>query len=210
MNMKLARRLLAFTMAASLVVMPLTVGATDSAQPSSSDSSVTTEQAAAVETTSQVAAGGQVVKNQLPGAFAIQNDPAVSGIAVTKTPDQIKASAGLGAGQTPFVKGYTLDPNKSNLAFASFEAGAAQVGGRVLGGINLDFGALTDGKYTQLPEGVTIPVTLGIKNYNPNLTYYIVKVSKGGKVELIPCEVVDGMIKFEATGGLSAYGLIAK
>ena len=211
MNNKLFRRLLAVTMVASLVIMPLTVGATDSPSQSSEETTVTTEEAKVVETSSQVVSSdGTAVKNELPGAFVIEKSSPVTGIAVTETPKQVQAAAGLADNQKPFVKGYSLDRKKSDKAFASFDAGAALVGGKTLGGLNLDFGALTNGKFTELPEGVELPVTIGIKNYNPNLTYYIVKVSKGGKIELIPVKVEKGKISFTATGGLNAYGLIAK
>lgn len=209
MNMKIARRLLAVTMAASLVVMPLTVGATDAGGSSSSETSVTTEEAAEVVTETQVALGGEVVKNDLPGAFALKTNPAFVGFAAKVSKEQAKAAAGLGANQTPFMRVYTIDRKKSNLAFQSFDAAAALVGGTVLGGINLDYGALTGGKFTELPEGVELPVSMGIKNFDPNTKYDVVEASTGGKTRILESSVSSkGVISFTANGGLNAYGLI--
>ncbi|MBO6242109.1 MAG: hypothetical protein J6O61_14990 [Butyrivibrio sp.] len=208
MNMKLAKKVLAVTMAASMIVMPLTVGATDSAESSSSDTTVTAAQAGDVATTSQVVVGGQVVKNELPGAFQIATSSPISGVAIRQSADTIKASAGLASNQTPFTRVYSLDPKKSAAVYASFNAATATYGGTVVAAINSDLGALTGGKFASLPEGVTVPVTLGIKNFDANATYYIVKVSKGGVIEKIPVTVENGKITFEITGGLAAYALV--
>lgn len=210
MNMKLVKRVLAVTMAASLVVMPLTAGATDSAQSSSSDTTVTAAQAEEVTTTSQVVAGGTVVKNELPGAFQIAPSSPISGVAVRQSANTIKASAGLASNQTPFTRVYTLDPNKSKAVYASFNAAAEVYGGSVVAAINSDLGALTGGKFTSLPEGVSVPVTIGIKNFDPNAEYYIIKVSKKGVIEKIPVTIENGKATFDITGGLSAYALMKK
>ena len=210
MNMKLVKRVLAVTMAASMIVMPLTVGATDSAESSSSDTTVTATQAEEVSTTSQVVAGGTVVKNELPGAFQIAPSSPISGIAVRQGADTIKASAGLSKNQTPFIRVYTLDPNKSKAVYASFNAAAEVYGGSVVAAINSDLGALTGGKFESLPEGVSVPVTIGIKNFDPNAEYYIIKVSKQGEIEKIPATIENGKATFNITGGLSAYALMKK
>ena len=207
MSIKALKKVLAVTMAATMLVMPLTAGATDS---SSSSSTEATADAGAVQSTSQVVAGGAVVKNELPGAFQVAPTAPISGMAVTESPAQIKQEAGLAANETPYVAAYTVDRKKSAAVYASFDAAAASVGGTTLGGINVDLGKLTGGKFTQLPAGVSVPFTMGIKNYNPNLTYYVVKVLPGGATELIPCTVTNGRLSFNITGGLAGYGLIAK
>lgn len=207
MSIKALKKVLAMTMAATMLVMPLTVGATDS---SSSSSTEATADAGAVQSTSQVVAGGAVVKNELPGAFQVAPTAPISGVAVRETPAQVKQEAGLASNETPFVSAYTIDRKKSAAVYASFDAAAAQIGGTTLGGLNIDLGKLTGGKFSELPAGVSVPVTIGVKNYNPNLTYYIVKVLPGGATELIPVTVENGKITFNITGGLAGYGLIAK
>ncbi len=208
MSIKALKRVLAVTMAASLMVTPVIAGATDSSSSSSSESTVTTAEASAVETTSSVAAGGQVVKNELPGAFVVAKSSPVSGVAVRQTAGTIRQSAGLASNQTPFVKAYTVDSKKSPAVYASFNTAAAQVGGTVVGGLNVDLGALTNGKFSELPAGVSVPVTIGVKNFDANATYYIVKVLPGGAIEMVPCTVENGKITFNITGGLAGYGII--
>ena len=210
MSIKALKRVLAVTMAASLLVVPVTAGATDSSSSSSSETTVTTEEAAEVQTTSTVVAGGTVVKNELPGAFVVAKSSPVSGVAVRQTASTIKQAAGLASNQTPFVKAYTVDNKKSPAVYASFNAAAEQVGGTVVGGINMDLGALTGGKFSEIPAGVSVPVTLGIKNFDANATYYVVKVLPGGAIEMIPVTVENGKLTFNITGGLAGYGIIKK
>lgn len=207
MSIKSFKKVLAVTMAASMLVMPLTAGATDSASSSSSESTPVVEE---VKSTSQVVAGGEVVKNELPGAFAIKADAPITGVAVKESAAQIKQEAGLAANETPFVSVYSVDRKKSGAVYASFDAAAASVGATTLGGINVDLGKLTGGKFTELPAGVSVPFTMGIKNYNPNLTYYVVKVLPGGAIEMVPVTVENGKITFNITGGLAGYGLLCK
>jgi len=211
MNMKLARRVLAVTMAASLLVVPFTVGATDT--PSQSSTSETKQEAtvaevATVPTTSQVNDGGKVIKNEIPGAFLITaNDPAFSGVAFTETGASVASKAGV-SGKV-FSHTYTLTRAKSGAAFASFDSAAASVGGKVVGGLNIDLGAISNGRFTSLPAGVKTTVSIKIKNAVPGATYYIARVTPGGATELIPITVdANGVASFEVVGGLAAYGLI--
>ena len=242
MNTKLVRKILAVTMTATMLIMPLTVGATDSASApsgstsagssskattvsateaskassskdssSSNDSSSNEETSTAqVATTSQVAVGGAVVKNELPGAFFVAPASPIAGIAIREGVGAIKSKAGFAGNETPFVRAYTVERKSSPAVYASFDAAAATVGGTVVGGINVDLGKLTGGKFTSLPEGVTVPVTIGIKNFDPNKTYFIVRVAPGGAIQIIPVTVENGRATFEITGGLAGYGLLVK
>lgn len=108
MSIKALKRVLAVTMVATLMVVPITAGATDSSSSSSSETIVTTEEASEVQTTSTVAAGGTVVKNELPGAFVVAQSSSVSGVAVRQTAATIKQAAGLTSNQTPFVKAFII------------------------------------------------------------------------------------------------------
>ena len=188
MSIKTFKRILAVTIATSMLAMPLTVGATDSADSTSSDSSVTRHEAASVKTTSEVSVNDSVVQNELPGIFEITASPAVTGI----------------------VRAYSVERKKSPAVYASFDAAASIVGGKLVGGINVDLGKVAEGKYTKLPAEVSVPATIGIKNYNPKLNYYVAKVVSGGAIELIPVSVEKGMATVDITGGLAGYGLIVK
>lgn len=241
MNTKLVRKILAVTMTATMLIMPLTVGATDSASApsgstsagssskattvsateaskassskdssSSNDSSSNDASTAQVASTSQVAVGGAVVKNELPGAFFVAPASPIAGIAIREGVGAIKSKASLAGNETPFVRAYTVERKSSPAVYASFDAAAATVGGTVVGGINVDLGKLTGGKFTSLPDGVTVPVTIGIKNFDPNKTYFIVRVAPGGAIQIIPVTVENGRATFEITGGLAGYGLLVK
>ena len=241
MNTKLVRKILAVTMTATMLIMPLTVGATDSASApsgstsagssskattvsateaskassskdssSSNDSSSNDASTAQVTSTSQVAIGGAVIKNELPGAFFVAPAAPIAGIAIREGVGAIKSKASLAGNETPFVRAYTVERKSSPAVYASFDAAAATVGGTVVGGINVDLGKLTGGKFTSLPEGVTVPVTIGIKNFDPNKTYFIVRVAPGGAIQIIPVTVENGRATFEITGGLAGYGLLVK
>lgn len=210
MSIKTFKRILAVTMAASMLAMPLTVGATDSADSTRSDSSVTRQEAASVQTTSEVSDNGSVVQNELPGIFEITASPAVSGIAVRGTAAQIKQKAGLAGNESPIVRAYSVERKKSPAVYKSFDAAASIVGGKLVGGINVDLGKVAEGKYSKLPREVSVPATIGIKNYDPKLNYYVAKVVSGGAIELIPVTVEKGMATVDITGGLAGYGLIVK
>lgn len=210
MSIKTFKRILAVTMAASMLAMPLTVGATDSADSTRSDSSVTRQEAASVQTTSEVSVNGSVVQNELPGIFEITASPAVSGIAVRGTAAQIKQKAGLAGNESPIVRAYSVERKKSPAVYKSFDAAASIVGGKLVGGINVDLGKVAEGKYSKLPREVSVPATIGIKNYDPKLNYYVAKVVSGGAIELIPVTVEKGMATVDITGGLAGYGLIVK
>lgn len=241
MNTKLVRKILAVTMTATMLIMPLTVGATDSASApsgstsagssskattvsateaskassskdssSSNDSSSNDASTAQVTSTSQVAVGGAVVKNELSGAFLVAPASPIAGIAIREGVGAIKSKASLAGNETPFVRAYTVERKSSPAVYASFDAAAATVGGTVVGGINVDLGKLTGGKFTSLPDGVTVPVTIGIKNFDPNKTYFIVRVAPGGAIQIIPVTVENGRATFEITGGLAGYGLLVK
>lgn len=210
MSIKTFKRILAVTMAASMLAMPLTVGATDSADSTRSDSSVTRQEAASVQTTSEVSVNGSVVQNELPGIFEITASPAVSGIAVRGTAAQIKQKAGLAGNESPIVRAYSVERKKSPAVYKSFDAAASIVGGKLVGGINVDLGKVAEGKYSKLPREVSVPATIGINNYDPKLNYYVAKVVSGGAIELIPVTVEKGMATVDITGGLAGYGLIVK
>ena len=210
MSIKTFKKILAVAVATSMLAMPLTAGATDSADSTSSDSSVTRSEASSVQTNSEVSVGNSVVKNELQGTFQIAASPAVSGIAVRGTVAQIKQKAGLANNEAPFVRAYSVERVNSPAVYKSFDAAAAIVGGKTVGGINVDLGKVAEGKYTKLPSEVSVPATIGIKNYNPKLQYYVAKVVPGGAIELVPITVEKGNATVNLTGGLAGYGLIVK
>ncbi len=213
MNMKLVKRIIAATLAATLMVAPaVTAGAaTTTASSSGSSSGSTAGSAAAVTTTtvsstSTVSVGGVVLKSQIPGAYAVK---VFAGVAVRQSVDAIRALAGLGAGETPFVRAYDITAKNSPAAFASINAAAASVGATVLGAINVDFGKLAGGKFAQLPATVAVPFTVGVAQA-AGRKLAVVKVLPGGAFEILEDQDQNAAtVTFNITGGLAAYAVIA-
>ncbi len=209
MNNKIVKKVLAVAMAASMVVMPLTVGATDSSSSSSDSTTVTAAEAAGVTTTSTVNAGGTVLKSSTAGAYSVKT---LSGVAVKSTVSEIKAAAGMAANETPFVKAYDITAKKSPAAYASINSAAESMGATVTGAVNIDLGKVTGGKYTELPAGVSVPTTIGIPGgkVDPTKTYAVVKVLPGGATEILQDQDTNpNTVTFNITGGLAAYAVIA-
>lgn len=215
MNMRLAKRILATTMAAALMVAPvITAGATTDTSSGSSDTTATSSEETTVEDTSvtptsTVAVGGTVIKSQISGAYAIEKTSNVAGVAVRQGDDAIKAAAGLGKNEKPFARVYTISAKKSPAAFVSFEAAASSVGGTILGAVNFDLGKMTAGKFSDLPAGVSVPVTFGVKNANGR-TLAVVKVLPGGVTEILQdTDDNPNTVTVPVTGGIAAYAIIA-
>ncbi len=213
MTMKIVKRILATTLVATLMVAPvLTAGATtDSSSPasssSSSDEQSTSNPFTAVASTSTVSVGGKAIKSQISGSYML-NGASIAGVAVRQGDDAIKAAAGLGKNEKPFMVAYDINAKKSPAAMKSINDAAAAYGATVLGAVNMDLGKMTNGKFSDLPAGVTVPVTLGVKNANGR-TLKAVKVLPGGATQVLDDQDNDAnTLTFDVTGGLAAYAVI--
>lgn len=200
MSMKMVKKFIAVTMAATLMVAPAITA------------SAATETSAPVEATTEVKAestvnvAGTVLKSQTAGAYSVKT---LAGLAVREAPATIKAAAGMAANETPFVRAYDITAKKSPAAFASFDAAAGAVGATVLGALNIDLGKMAAGKFSDLPAGVAATTTVGVKNANGR-TLAIVKVLPGGATEIIQdTDDNPNTVTFPITGGLAAYAVIA-
>lgn len=211
MNMKFVKRMLAATLAATLMVAPaLTAGAastTDSSKEEKNSSS-TTEAVVVTEAapSSTVSVGGTTLKSQVNGAYAVKT---FAGIAVRQGTDAIKSAAGLGKNETPFVRAYDITAKNSPKVFDSFNGAAAAAGGKVLGAINFDLGKMTSGKFTDLAADVSVPVTIGVKNANGK-ALCVIKVEPGGATTILTdTDDNPNTVTFPVTGGLAAYAVMA-
>ena len=201
MSMKMVKKFIAVTMAATLMVAPAITAS------AATETSAPVEATTEVQTTSQVSAGGTVIKTALPGAYLVKT---LNGVAVKDSAAAIKAAAGLGAGETPYVKVYDITAKNSPLVYASFNACAAAVGGTVIAAVNIDFGKLSAGKFSALPGEVTGNVTVGVKNPPAGKTLAVVKVLPLGAAELIAdADQNPNTVSFPISGGLGAYAVIA-
>ena len=211
MNMKFVKKVLATTLAATLLVAPaITAGATtDSSSAPASTSGGSSEPASVVsevERLGSVTVAGTAIKSDVPGAYLVKT---LAGIAVRQSSATIKTAAGLANNETPFVRAYDITAKKSPAAFASFEGAAAAVGGTVLGAVNIDLGKLADRKFSSLDAGVKVPTTIGVANANGR-TLAVVKVLPGGATEILQDQDDNpDTVTFDIQGGLAAYAVIA-
>lgn len=214
MNMKLVKRVLAMTLAASLMVAPaLTAGAasTDSSSSSESESTSTDSSSTSDSATVAVASTSSVVgvgNSSVAGAYSVKT---LAGVAVRESANTIASKAGLAANEKAYVRVYDITAKQSPAAFNSINAAAASVGGTVIGAVNIDFGKLVGAKFSQLPAGVSVPTTIGIPSakVHANKTQAVVKVLPLGAVEILKDQDTNlSTVTFDITGGLAAYAVI--
>lgn len=213
MNTKLVKRILATTLAATLMVAPvITAGATTDSSAASSSSS-TTEEAPAPEelkdATAPVVAGGVVLKSDVGGKVLLPKTAAISGVVLRQSSATIKAAAGLAANEAPFLKAYEINAKKSPAAYAAFNGAAAAAGATVLDAVNIDLGKMTAGKFSDLAAGVSVPTTIAVKNANGR-KLAVVKVLPGGATSILDdTDDNPNTVTFPVSGGLAAYAVIA-
>ncbi len=206
MNMRFARRMLATVLAASILVIPLSVSATDTPKKGGgggSEPEVTIEEEVPDLRPEPLIDGPVIIQNRVPGAFQIPvNDPAIETIA-------FKGNDELGGGIKPFVFVYTIGRQKSPGAYASIDAAAKSLGGKTVGGFNVVYGYEEKEVFKHFPETEKTMACIKIKNFDPNATYYIARVTNQGVISVIPIKADQyGVALFEVCGGLGAYGLI--
>ena len=200
MNSKVIKKVLALTLAATLLAMPIVAGATDQAEAPTPD---------VVSATTPVAIGGTVLKSDVAGAVSIPKTAAIAGVVVRQSAAQMKTTAGLAANESAFVRAYEITEKKSPAAYASFKAAAAATGGTVLDAVNIDLGKMAGGKFADLPAGVSVPTTVAVKSA-AGRTLAVAKVLPGGATEILQDQDDDpNTVTFPITGGLAAYAVIA-
>ncbi len=209
MNMKLVKKFLTVTLAATLAVMPITAAATTQAPAAAESTSSTTTTPAPFADVKNSSSVDGVGASQIAGAYALVT---IKGLAVRANNAAISAAgANLAAGETAFVKGYEINEKNSPLVFASFKGAAAGVGGVVVCALNIDFGKMAGGKFAALPAGVVVPVTIGLPANAPlNKNFAVVKVLPGGATEILADQdTVPATVTFNMSSGLAAYAVIA-
>lgn len=156
------------------------------------------------EATSTVSVGGIVIKSQISGAYSVKG---FQGFAVRMGADAIRALAGISG--TPFVRVSDITSKGNPAYFATINAAAASVGATVLGAISVDLGQMNGGKFTSLPNTVSVPATLGVAAAGGR-TLAVVKVLPGGAFEILQdSDEVAVTVTFHITGGYAAYAVIA-
>ncbi|MBE5830253.1 MAG: hypothetical protein E7306_00760 [Butyrivibrio sp.] len=218
MSMKLVRRMLTAVLATTLVVgSALTVSAaptTKSSAPAAEAPAPVQEDSAPVDetvvpATTPMTIGGATIKSDVAGSIAIPKTAPIAGVVLRESAANIKAAASLAKNETPYVRAYEITAKKSPAAFASINAAATAAGATVVDAVNIDLGKLAGGKFSDLPAGVSVPTTIGVKNANGR-TLAVVKVLPGGATEILQdTDDNPATVTFPITGGFAAYAVIA-
>ena len=219
MNMKFVKKILAVTLAASLMIMPaVTAGAasTDSSEPSSSESTSTSESSGSSDSGSSTAATPAVAstssvpgvgKSGVGGSYSLKTLP---GVAVKLTGAEIAKQANLASNAVVSVRVYEISPAGSPLAFKSINNAIAGVGGTFIAALNFDFGQKVGAKFQNLPEDVEVPVAFGVPKAYQGKKIGIVEIGKLGATKILEDQDDNpASITVSVSGGLHAYALFA-
>lgn len=222
MNMKIVKRVLTLAVALTIVAMPLSAFAktTDTSAGdsttsskssgggggSSSDSSSSSAAVEGVVSTPQVIVGGKVVKSTVSGAFITRNVV----IAVVAPASELKSKAGLGAGESLYFKGWEFTAKQSPLAYQALTGVAGSVGGNVLQCVELNFGKMTYGKFSELDPSVVSRTTISLpKNADKNKKHALARAAKGGATQILENVSEDpAAITSDIPGGAAAYAIV--
>lgn len=205
MKKSLAVLLAVATVAGSSLTAFAASSSTTPTTPAEAASSVTSSsvEVATVPTTSSVAG----IKTTVAGAYLAKS---VTGLAVTSSVADLKASLGLAANETPYLIAYDLTSKKNPASFAALDAAAASQNATVVAKFELDFAKRAGNKLTML-NGGKIPMLVGIKvaDFVAGANYAVICVTPGGAVSVIPATVVaSGALSFEAVAGQAAYAVV--
>ncbi len=149
------------------------------------------------------------VKTSVAGAYLATN---VNGSIVATAEADIAKNYGLADNEKVYGKFSDFSAKKSPLAKAAMDAAVAEqkaVAGPML---NIEFGKMSAGKYTQLPsDGAAIRIVLGIpKNFKQaDKTYAVICVRAGGAYTVLKDLDNDAnTVTFDTTGGAGVYAVI--
>lgn len=213
MTMKFIKKMLAVTLAATMMVAPaLTVCATT--EPSAPAASSGTTEAPnpfkeAVSATTPQRLGGQTLKSDVPGTIVVPAKSNLQGMVLRQSAATIAAAGGLGKGERPNFTAYVLSRAKSKAVYASIDGAAASMGATVLDAFNANLAKIGNGKRTNLSADVAVPMTIGVKNANGR-TLALVKVVGGGQTTVLQDQDDNpDTITAPISGGDAAYAVIA-
>ena len=212
MTMKFIKKMLAVTLAATMMVAPaLTVCATTepSAPAASTPAEAPNPFKEAVSATTPQRLGGQTIKADVPGTIVVPEKSNLQGMALRQSAATIAAAGGLGKGERPNFTAYVLSRARSKAVYASIDGAAASMGATVLDAFNANLAKTGNGKRTNLSSDVAVPLTIGVKNANGR-TLALVKVVGGGQTTVLQDQDDNpDTITAPISGGDAAYAVIA-
>lgn len=219
MKIRCIKKLLACTLAASMVMAPVMgVSAATVTVPSQSavveavagstagaEAMTIAEAVAAIPTTSSVAG----VQSSISGSYCATS---IDGIAITTELKFLTQGYGLTSNEEPYAMVWDIDPNKSNLAKQVIDLAAASQGAEVGPMMNIELGKKSEGKYSLLSSaGPAIRLSVGIPADFAQVgkTFAVLRVQSGGAVTILQDVDSDpNTVTFDTTGGAGAYAVI--
>lgn len=109
----------------------------------------------------------------------------VQGVAVTTPTEDVKENLGLTGKQTPYIMAFDTDAKKSSQAMACVNAAAEALGGTTVATINVDLAAKENGKLVTLSTG-SVGMVVGLpKGADTDKTYSVACVQPGGAVTIL-------------------------
>ncbi len=206
MNMKFIKKMLAVTLAATMMVAPaIAAGATDQAESSPAP-------AATVEVVNQpvMTIAGATIKSDVKGSYFIPKTSSIAGAVPRQSAATLKSGLGLASNEQAWVKAFVADAKTSPAAIASLNGAAAASGATLLGALNIDFGKMSASKgFSSLSADASVPMTFGVKNANGR-TLEVAKVVPGGATTILPdTDDNPNTVTVAISGGRAAYGVIA-
>ena len=206
------KKILAATLAATMVMasaLTVCAGTTISGGSGSSESYIPKSYAekATVTANATVTVNGQKVVTSVAGIYAAQK---VQGCAVKTDLATVKANLGLKLGQNPKIVIYDTDSEKSSAAMVSVNAAAEALGATVVATLNVDLGAMENGKWITLTDG-SIAMAVGLpKDADTTKTYSIICVQPGGETTILEdLDTNPNTVTFDVKAGLGTYALAA-
>lgn len=149
------------------------------------------------------------VQTTVKGVYLAGN---VKGSVVATPVAAISEGYGLKSNEKPYAKFATMNPKKSNLAYACLELGSKAMGADLGPVVDIELGKMTDGTYSLLSsEGSEIQITFGIPNdfAEAGKTFAVVRVRVGGVIDILKdIDTDDNTVTFLTTGGSGAYAII--
>ena len=156
-----------------------------------------------------ITVGGKNVVTTVAGAYLAEKVNGVAGI--TPAPE-LAGTLNLAVGQKAYIMAYDFEQKKSHLAMDSINGAAKALGANFITAINVNLGAMQNGKFVTLTDG-SVEVVVGLPKtaIDSTKTYYVACVQPGGVVTLY--EDLDEDLQtltFEVKAGLGAYAILSK
>jgi hypothetical protein len=162
-----------------------------------------------VASNAAITVAGKNVTTTVAGAYLTNK---VNGVAVVTPAAELAENLNLAAGQKAYVMVYDFDQKKSNLAMNSINGAAQALGAEFITAINVNLGAMQNGKFVKLADGsVNMVVGLPKTAIDPTKTYSVACVQPGGAVTIYQDLDNDPQtLTFNVKAGLGAYAILAK